>query len=54
MGWDRDGDGIGDKRHYPADIVSYLALRFPAVRLVMAGRMLSRERHYSKALCSTW
>ena len=32
---DRDGDGIGDKRHYPSDIASYLVGRFPAVRLVL-------------------
>lgn len=35
VGWDRDGDGIGDKRHYPNDIASYLVGRFPAVRLVL-------------------
>lgn len=35
IGWDRNGDGIGDKRHYPSDIASYLVGRFPAVRLVL-------------------
>jgi len=35
VGWDRNGDGIGDKRHYPSDIASYMVNRFPAVRLVM-------------------
>ncbi|NKB67086.1 MAG: nitrous oxide reductase family maturation protein NosD [Candidatus Latescibacteria bacterium] len=35
LGWDRNGDGIGDKKHYPADIASYLVYRFPTVRLVM-------------------
>ena len=35
VGWDRDGNGIGDKRHYPSDIASYLVGRFPAVRLVL-------------------
>ena len=35
VGWDRDGDGIGDKRHFPNDIASYLVSRFPAVRLVL-------------------
>ena len=35
VGWDRDGDGIGDRRHLPLDIASYLVQRFPAVRLVM-------------------
>jgi nitrous oxidase accessory protein len=35
MGWDRDGDGVGDRKHYPTDIASYLVYRFPAVRLVM-------------------
>ena len=35
VGWDRDGDGIGDKHHYPSDIASYLVGRFPAVRLVL-------------------
>lgn len=35
LGWDRDGDGVGDKQHYPADIASYLVYRYPAVRLVM-------------------
>ena len=35
VGWDRNGDGIGDRRHYLSDIVSHLVGRFPAVRLVM-------------------
>jgi nitrous oxidase accessory protein len=35
VGWDRNGDGIGDKRHYPSDIAAYLVGRFPAVRLVL-------------------
>ena len=35
MGWDRDNDGVGDRKHYPTDIASYLVYRFPAVRLVM-------------------
>ena len=35
IGWDRDGDGIGDKRHYPSDIASHLVRRFPALRLVL-------------------
>ena len=35
IGWDRDGDGIGDKRHYPNDIASHLVGRFPALRLVL-------------------
>ena len=35
LGWDRDGDGIGDKKHYPADIASYLVYRYPVIRLVM-------------------
>ena len=35
MGWDRDGDGVGDKGHFPSDVAAYLVQRFPAVRLVM-------------------
>jgi nitrous oxidase accessory protein len=35
IGWDRDGDGIGDKAHFPSDVAAYLVQRFPAVRLVM-------------------
>jgi nitrous oxidase accessory protein len=35
IGWDRDGDGIGDKRHYPSDIATHLVGRFPALRLVL-------------------
>jgi nitrous oxidase accessory protein len=35
VGWDRDGDGIGDRGHFPRDVASYLVQRFPAVRLVM-------------------
>lgn len=35
VGWDRDGDGIGDRRYYPMDVASYLVQRFPAVRLVL-------------------
>ncbi|MFT5085756.1 MAG: nitrous oxidase accessory protein [Candidatus Latescibacterota bacterium] len=35
VGWDRNGDGVGDKRHYPSDIAAYLVGRFPAVRLVL-------------------
>ena len=35
VGWDRDGDGIGDKQHYPSDIASHLVGRFPALRLVL-------------------
>ena len=35
VGWDRNGDGIGDRPHHLSDIASYLVGRFPAVRLVL-------------------
>ena len=35
IGWDRNGDGIGDKRHFPSDIAAYLVRRFPVTRLVL-------------------
>ena len=35
VGWDRDGDGIGDRGHHLSDIASFLVGRFPAVRLVL-------------------
>lgn len=34
-GWDRNGDGLGDRGHFPSDVAAYLVQRFPAVRLVM-------------------
>ncbi len=35
IGWDRNGDGVGDKGHFPSDVAAYLVQRFPAVRLVL-------------------
>jgi nitrous oxidase accessory protein len=35
VGWDRNGDGLGDRPHHPTDISSYLVQRFPAIRLVL-------------------
>lgn len=34
-GWDRNGDGLGDRGHFPSDVAAYLVQRFPVVRLVM-------------------
>ena len=35
VGWDRNGDGFGDRGHFPSDVAAYLVQRFPAVRLIL-------------------
>ena len=35
MGWDRDGDGIGDIPYRPNDLVDKLAWKYPLVRVLM-------------------
>ncbi len=37
LGWDRDGDGVGDVRYEANDMVDRLMWRYPSVKLLMAS-----------------
>ena len=37
LGWDRDGDGVGDVRYEANDMVDRLTWRYPSIKLLMAS-----------------
>lgn len=44
MGWDRDGDGIGDVPYRPNDMVDKLAWKYPLVRVLMKSPAIQTLR----------
>lgn len=44
VGWDRDGDDVGDVRHEANDIVDRLAWRYPSVKVLLASPALQALR----------
>ncbi|QDX82170.1 copper ABC transporter substrate-binding protein [Denitratisoma sp. DHT3] len=44
LGWDRDGDGIGDVPYEASDMVDRLTWRYPLMRLLMASPALQTLR----------
>ena len=48
LGWDRDGDGVGDQAYEANDLVDRLSYRHPTVRLLMASPAVQALRVVSR------
>ncbi|HRQ58239.1 MAG TPA: nitrous oxide reductase family maturation protein NosD [Azoarcus taiwanensis] len=48
LGWDRDGDGIGDVPYEANDMVDRLTWRHPMVKLLLASPAIQTLRHVSR------
>ncbi|MBN8504417.1 MAG: nitrous oxide reductase family maturation protein NosD [Burkholderiales bacterium] len=48
LGWDRDGDGVGDQVYEANDLVDRLSYRHPSVRLLMASPAVQALRVVSR------
>lgn len=48
LGWDRDGDGVGDVPYEASDVVDRLSWRYPLMKLLLASPAVSSLRMVSR------